>query len=147
MKKTLIICLLLLGCQTKSEEKPEIPDLSSLTKIENLSFPQWMEGGWTNSFESDLNKSFHITFLKHSATIVRGLPLSQKEVRTPYSDYNLEEEISDSTYIIRLTKNGDSAIYRFKRTQPEWEDTPALACSFDTKEKSGAAFLVLTLIR
>lgn len=147
MKLTLIIqtfcqtlIFILFSCQTEKQNKQQ--DIAEyfvdqnkkwiyeVELIDGISIPNWLKGVWQNTAESNTNHFITYTFNDNKLTIRKGLNF-QGDVKfiEPYFDYSLSESMTDSTYLIEMTKNNNSIEYEFKLQSVEWKDEKVLTYS------------------
>jgi len=99
---------------------------------QTISFPEWIQGTWNNSYESNTNNFIFWTFLNDSIIIDRGLLLKKSDreiLNEKYSGYKTTNESNDSTYRINFFKGNENIIYEFKRQKVSYSDKSVLTYS------------------
>ena len=93
-------------------------------------FPDWLEGVWNNSGESNTNNFIYWTFSDNEIIHEIGIPARFKEVlNEKYSDYEKITSYSDNEFQINFIKENDTIIYNFRLEKLEWTTNRALSYS------------------
>lgn len=125
-------CLILASCQMPTdtnENSSEVNTESEVIEQDNLENvvlvfdglfgPDWINGVWTNSAESDLGKSETLSFQAGRVTIRFGNGNAQVEKKLCI-DCVISELKKENFYMFTLTKPGYSLSYEFSLQDVDW---------------------------
>ncbi len=131
--------------------------VSGLTPIsstygQDITFPEWIEGTWHNSAESNTNNFEYWTFSNDKIYLTKGLPINKSNrvnLNDKYSEYKISIESNDSLCGVNFIKGNEIIFYEFKLQKVSYSDNPALTYSMKIngivkREHSTSCNLVLT---
>lgn len=75
-----------------------------------LSPPDWIQGEWHNSAESNTRNWEQIAFTPHGVTLTKGLPVNRVvDSSRSYKDYGVKETVGAKTYQVEFTRAGKAS--------------------------------------
>ena len=98
--------------------------------IVKIPFPNWLQGIWHNSGQSNINNFIYWIFSNGIIVYKEGFPVRTEEVlNEKYADYEKITYCSDNEFQINFIKKEDTIIYNFRLEKLEWTTHRAISYS------------------